>query len=608
MAQDDTDKEKESIEEILGDLNALLNKMPAILSDIKMPEIKPVEIPPLSDVSPAVWQGDLAEGGSEGGGQAEEKTESEPVEIEKSKLEIESLADSIVEEMQRQDEVAGTERHCPSRDSAGRAAGTEQENEPQQPLDTGKQNGSKEYPEFEFDLSSEASAGAGETDVKKEPVETEQEKLIPQRQPGADSFSGQTADVAVPDIDDLLNLSSESSSVREDEPKGVIEFKNVQIAFSEPDVQAGLEPTKLEEQIQQQGGEMSLNENSQEDKEIKKEPEQRASGSSSVGGIVPRPEQTPQEKEYMETIKLDPSELEFKAMADEPVAKTGQDSEGQGELQDKMETGPGESMEQSQALGEQTPSADGLGVTKEDISAQPAETMPESLEVKASQQEVVSALEMPAVSGGIEIQKKIDLNPVQTDFGQTLPGVPNGLSSEALAKGEALAQADQGGESAPQEAAEEKTVMWSGQDPSLTSRIQLEDINLDDVSSKTPPESIPSERVKTLAFLYSMGDEKLCASMLAKIDSICLKSRTKPMFVKRSFVRVFEPDMKGSYLLELASQSACSGVVCVGNIPHENVYDIENSFNSSNLFFRHISYDNFTHPVMVDMIADLILL
>ena len=37
------EKKKESIDEILSDLNGLLNKMPSILDGIKMPEIKPVE-------------------------------------------------------------------------------------------------------------------------------------------------------------------------------------------------------------------------------------------------------------------------------------------------------------------------------------------------------------------------------------------------------------------------------------------------------------------------------------------------------------------------------------------------------------------------------------
>ncbi|HOW90491.1 MAG TPA: hypothetical protein PL037_09415, partial [Elusimicrobiales bacterium] len=43
MDEKKEEKKKESIDEILSDLNSLLNKMPAILGDIELPSAKPAE-------------------------------------------------------------------------------------------------------------------------------------------------------------------------------------------------------------------------------------------------------------------------------------------------------------------------------------------------------------------------------------------------------------------------------------------------------------------------------------------------------------------------------------------------------------------------------------
>jgi len=58
-------------------------------------------------------------------------------------------------------------------------------------------------------------------------------------------------------------------------------------------------------------------------------------------------------------------------------------------------------------------------------------------------------------------------------------------------------------------------------------------------------------------------------SILLELDAICLKSETKPMFVRRAFVKVFEQDTNPNLALQNVSDSKASGLICAGNIPQE---------------------------------------
>ncbi|MBI4802833.1 MAG: hypothetical protein HY796_09960 [Elusimicrobia bacterium] len=152
---------------------------------------------------------------------------------------------------------------------------------------------------------------------------------------------------------------------------------------------------------------------------------------------------------------------------------------------------------------------------------------------------------------------------------------------------------------------EEKTVMYeAGAELSAARRSKGE---LNELSVKTAPDGIPEDRLRTLALLYMEEDKELCAEVLAELDAICLKSSAKPMFIKRGFVKVCETGMNGNYVLQMASDIKASGLLCVGSIPQETVYEIENVFSSSSMAFKHVQRDNFSHSAMLDLVTELIL-
>jgi hypothetical protein len=173
----------------------------------------------------------------------------------------------------------------------------------------------------------------------------------------------------------------------------------------------------------------------------------------------------------------------------------------------------------------------------------------------------------------------------------------------------------------PEDSAEEKTVVfgpgqmpetsggetlvYQGGDPSSTSR--RTEASLSELAVLEPPGTVDKTRIKTMAFLYASGEERLCADVLAALDAICLKSESKPMFIKRAFVKPCADDMKGGLAQQMVAEAGASGVFCVGSVSQEALYDIENSFNSAGLFFRHFSSDNFGLSSALDSVLDLIL-
>jgi len=207
----------------------------------------------------------------------------------------------------------------------------------------------------------------------------------------------------------------------------------------------------------------------------------------------------------------------------------------------------------------------------------------------------------PAPGSGIELAPGIELSvggPAQThNPDETLPGVqPSGTPSgdETLV---VAPRAEASGE-------EEKTVIFQAS-PETTTRAQAKD--LPSLSVKQAPEGIPPERLRSLVFLYSPGDEALCATVLAELDAICLKSATKPMFIKRAYVKDCDVDSNANFIHQSVADSGAAGLVCVGAVPQEKVYEIENAFASSGGFFRFYDSSTFTHSSALDLVADLIL-
>ncbi|HNT98605.1 MAG TPA: hypothetical protein PKK31_10105, partial [Elusimicrobiales bacterium] len=151
-----------------------------------------------------------------------------------------------------------------------------------------------------------------------------------------------------------------------------------------------------------------------------------------------------------------------------------------------------------------------------------------------------------------------------------------------------------------------ETLVYQGGDPTATSRMKAS-ASLPELAAMEAPAAVDKSRIKTLAFLYASGEEKLCADVLATLDSICLKSESRPMFIKRAFVKPCADDMKGELVQQLVAEAGASGVFCVGAVSQEALYGIENSFNSAGLFFRHFSSDSFGLSSALDSVLDLIL-
>ena len=178
-----------------------------------------------------------------------------------------------------------------------------------------------------------------------------------------------------------------------------------------------------------------------------------------------------------------------------------------------------------------------------------------------------------------------------------------GLSDDETAEQPAAVNEGDG-----QEDAGEATIMAApGDNPALRSVIKY-DGNIEDLIEKQIPQDIPDERIKPLVFLYTIGDEGLCADILNTMDTICLKSETKPMFIKRPVVKVCEPEIKGDSAQTLVAEHNALGLICVGEMPHEMIYDIENVLNTNKIYLQHINKEKCNYELIVDIVADLILI
>ncbi len=131
--------------------------------------------------------------------------------------------------------------------------------------------------------------------------------------------------------------------------------------------------------------------------------------------------------------------------------------------------------------------------------------------------------------------------------------------------------------------------------------------DLSPIADKPVPDGIPPERVRTVAVLYAAEDADLCSDVLTELDAICLKSASKPMFIKRAFVKTFNPEINGNSYLQKVSEAGAMGLICLGNIPKDSVYDLENIFNAGAAFFRHFSREAFTHSAVLDLVSELML-
>jgi hypothetical protein len=633
MDKPDKDGDKESIEEILSDLNSLLNRMPAILSDIKMPETRPVDFSRIrreaeeQPAPPAPARGD-------------ETIRLEPEEMAGIAASAHVLPDPEPE---------------PSPDLSGE--------------------------EYNFEFAPEPRPAAAPAP---EPV------AAPAQGPAGtpeDSFE-QSGDFGVPDVDALLRLSvSGEDAIKPAEEKkdqgGAMEEKHQDDQERPAEVMPGSLPA----------GEAVPGQPAEESLPSQEQPAERPAGEELTPVQEPpafeatvkmdspfefpeQPAERPAGEEltpvqeppaFEATVKMD-SPFEFpEPAAEQPAAPAqaagaeealpsgddlkafesafvipGTDNPPEPGIQAAEPPAP-EATEppfpapepaEEPAPAVREDAAPAAGIRAEGISLEPQFPMPDeqpapSAEQPAAVEEPQPGAGEPQLTVGEEPRLTVGEEP-QLTVGEPQLSVgspdlqPGGLSLEPRSDTpfESPIEAVTGAAS-PGESAEEKTVVfgpgqmsgtpggeetlvYQGGDPSATSRMKAE-ASLPELAAMEPPAAVDKSRVKTLAFMYAAGEEKFCADVLATLDAICLKSESRPMFIKRAFVKPCGDDMRGAMAQQMVSDAGAAGLICVGSVSQEALYDIENAFGSSGSFFRHFSQDSFGLTSALDSVLDLIL-
>lgn len=458
-----------------------------------------------------------------------------------------------------------------------------------------------------------------------------------------------TRDFGIPDIDALLQLSGDGSIQEKPGQQlpeaGVIPESVQAIEQEEPAV--SIQGLDAAAQQPEQAGGMMDEKKTEENDGLPQEPapEREPSPFDALAIDSPAPESgaQPQGGE----LNLEPSA--GAGLNLEPSAETRPAQEAGGlNLEPSVETPPaqesgGLNLEPSAAMpaeqgGGETlrlePAgeipAQGGGELKFESSAEaaaaPAQDSPFGTGPAAENAAAEPGLELggqPPAAGGIELSPSLDLSGAQPQpegADQTIPGgealelsvgQPRQDGAPAMPGGGLeLDGGTPGGEEtlvapAPEGDSEGDRTMVYQSAPSSTSRAQAGD--LEELAAKQAPEGIPADRLRTLMFLYGPEDKALCATALAELDAICLKSSTKPMFIKRASVKVCDPDVNPNYVIQTVTDAGAQGLVCLGSVPQEKVYEIENAFGTSGGFFRYYDSSTFSHSAALDLVADLIL-
>jgi hypothetical protein len=130
--------------------------------------------------------------------------------------------------------------------------------------------------------------------------------------------------------------------------------------------------------------------------------------------------------------------------------------------------------------------------------------------------------------------------------------------------------------------------------------------NLKEIIEITPPQNIPSERIKNVGFVY-LSEEETFVELLKMIDEICLSSKEKPMFVKRSFVLNYDDTISSDLIILNAKNEKVIAVVFVGQIPPDKKYEFENSLSQEGIYFINFNKANLTKSSVIDFIMELII-
>ena len=670
MDSRDGKKKKESIDDILSDLNGLLNKMPSILDGIKMPEPQPAERAPeparqeykapppaaeaektvvlqpfsglpegapapekISEPAAPAFDADKTvvlesfSGLSEGAAVPELKNEEPAAAPAGDKIVLQSLGDFMF--------GADAEKNAPPPAAEIPAAAVEAPVEAQQEPDLGSVFPG--LPAEPADAINLAPLG------------------LPEGEPSSKQYDT-TRDFGIPDIDALMQLSgsdqpaADSAQLAEEpavpaaaEESPAQEQPEEPAQPAEPLEQASLSPAadpgepvptgdelaEFEAQLKaaapQQGENVENNKPEEEKTEISLQAEEQPAQAAGPEAFIIEPEpskptgfeaftiepETPEQapaQDAGETLSLEPAAEA--APAEPPVVEGlelsvgAQPEAAQPAAEPVIEVAQGISLGAQPDLAAETlqvpPAAEpAIGGSAEfSLGAQPDQAG-ETLQTppQAEPELTVGNQGGGSPQFGIPAPQGIELEPTSAMFSPQPAAAASGPSGD-----ETLVIAPPSGASGD----DEKTVIFqAGEVPGVTSRSQAGD--LAGLAGRPVPEGIPAERVKGLVFLYAPEDKALCATVMAELDAICLKSATKPMFVKRSLVRECEGDLNANVALQMVQDNGAIGLVCVGTVPQEKIYEMENTFSGGGGFFRYYDSASFNHSAALDLVTDLIL-
>lgn len=686
------DKKKESIDEILSDLNGLLNKMPSILDGIKMPEMQPMELPkaaqpepekdtlpeaaPLQDASPAEPAADAGDktvvlppfAGLEEGAPAPETPQTAPETPQTAPETAQPAPDAPASFDAEKTVVLEAFSGLPE----GSAAPAPEKLEPQSLGDF----------MFGENAGDQQPASAPELPAAPEPAAASEAALPSIPEPGPDSMVfGQgaeapvpaaslpafdnTKDFGIPDIDALMQMSDSGQAAPEpaaeplpeagvmpeavqsiEESKDAVSIQGLEeaapVPAASPEGLVNFEEPK-EEPAAAQRPEAALEGLVNFDEpEEKSEPAQAPEAApasepspfdafaieASSAEAAPAAGDVPAVEALQPEPALEmPAPQAAEAAGPEPAAEPLQGAETL-----KFET-TAEAAAQAPQFGAlpdfgqpgaeaapAEPAAEGIGIAPGiELGGQPlaAEAAP-GIELSAGEPQAEAADQTMPGAGGLE------LSVGQPQAGADAPSLPGGAGLELSVgqpKNDAADQTMPGGSGLelgggsgdatlvmPPPSGDagdgDKTAIFQAA-PSTTSRAQAGDLT--DLAAKQPPEGIPAERIRTLMFLYASEDKALCATVLAELDAICLKSSVKPMFVKRAAVKECDPDANPNFILQSVTEAGAQGLVCLGSVPQDKIYELENTFSSSGGFFRYYDSSTFSHSSALDLVTDLIL-
>lgn len=624
MDEKKEERKKESIDEILSDLNGLLNKMPAILEGIKLPEIKPLDLSEALKLDIPAAAPEPAPGPVPGPAPAwvpepvsftqkedafdktvkldESQLPGPAISGEKEKLGLQSLGEYMFSELSsasggpRPPGGPGSDENAPgaqapsfSVEPAGLDSAPELPeikpavNEPGPELRARPEPAAAEMHDIPGIYTPASQVNMDEVPVM-EPENMDEEKK--------DKDLDGTRDFGVPDIDAMIRLSMEEA----------LPGKGPAAQDGTPVEQAGPAPD---------------------------------AGSPEENAPQPGPVPAPEAKPDIETLMIEPAaapearpEPDIETLMIEPASgiadEKGVEAEIKGEVPADTETPAPQADALENTLSElkledKTPEP---GLVLEEPSMAPAaapaapdeeKTMVVPPPSSASPDALENAL--PAQPGPEPAQQNASPQEFTLDIKEPSSAEPvPGLELSGSAFGSIPAAAAGAGDEdktlvMPPPASggdEDKTVIYEAgaTSPGTTSR-RSEDLG--SLSSKQVPEGIPPERVRAVAFLYAREDAALCANMLAELDAVCLKSPSKPMFVQRAFVQICEPGTNGNVILQKVTDAKALGVVLLGEVPQDNVYEIENAVTAGGSFFRHLNREAFSHSAVLDLVTELIL-